>query len=207
MQDLLWGDPGVRNADGGGHQNYLRNFFRIHTSLSPPFQHSWGGKKEKKVLVAQSCSTLCDPTEYSPRGSPDQGISQAIILEWVAISTSTGSSLPRDWTHISRITGRFFTTEPPGKPIHWNGYHQKPENTKCWQGCRENETLVRCWWDCKMMQSDGKQHRVSLKIKNRTIFRFSNSTLGNSSKTLKTRSWRDICTLRLITALFTNAKW
>ena len=32
-----------------GHQNYLRNF-RIHTSLSSPFQYSWGGKKERKRL-------------------------------------------------------------------------------------------------------------------------------------------------------------
>ena len=26
------------------------------------------------------------------------------------------SSGPRDWTHISCLAGRFFTTEPPGKP-------------------------------------------------------------------------------------------
>ena len=29
------------------------------------------------------------------------GISQARILEWVAISFSRGSSWPRDWTHVS----------------------------------------------------------------------------------------------------------
>ena len=42
-------------------------------------------------------------------------ISQARILEWVAISFSKGFSLPRDQTDISCIAGRFFTTEPPGK--------------------------------------------------------------------------------------------
>ena len=31
------------------------------------------------------------------------GISQARILEWIAISFSRGSSPPRDWTHISCI--------------------------------------------------------------------------------------------------------
>ena len=44
---------------------------------------------------------------------------QARILEWVAISSSRGSSWSRDWTHISCascIAGGFFTTEPPGKP-------------------------------------------------------------------------------------------
>ena len=34
----------------------------------------------------QSCLTLCDPTDGSPRGSPVPGILQARILEWVAIS-------------------------------------------------------------------------------------------------------------------------
>ena len=40
------------------------------------------------VLVAQSCPTLCDPTDYSPPGSSVHGILQARILEWVAISFS-----------------------------------------------------------------------------------------------------------------------
>ena len=38
----------------------------------------------------------------------------------VAISSSRGSSQPRDWTRISCISciaGRFFTAEPLGKPI------------------------------------------------------------------------------------------
>ena len=36
----------------------------------------------------QSCSTLCDPTDGSPPGSPVPGILQARTLEWVAISFS-----------------------------------------------------------------------------------------------------------------------
>ena len=37
------------------------------------------------------------------------GILQARILEWVAMSSSRGSSQPRDQTQVSHITGRFFT--------------------------------------------------------------------------------------------------
>ena len=49
---------------------------------------------------------------YSPSSSSVHGISQARILEWVAISFSRGSSWPRDRTCIF-CTGRtFFTTEP-----------------------------------------------------------------------------------------------
>ena len=44
------------------------------------------------VLVAQSCLTLCDPTDCSPPGSSVHGISQSRILEWVAILSSRGSS-------------------------------------------------------------------------------------------------------------------
>ena len=36
----------------------------------------------------QSCSTLCDPIDGSPPGSPVPGILQARTLEWVAISFS-----------------------------------------------------------------------------------------------------------------------
>ena len=63
-------------------------------------------------LVTQSCPTLCNPLDCSPPGFPVHGISQARILEWVAISSSRGSFWPRDQTHVSYIAGRFFTAEP-----------------------------------------------------------------------------------------------
>ena len=68
-----------------------------------------------KVLVAQSCPALCDPIDCSLPGSSVYGILQTRILEWVAIPFSRGSSPPRDWTQVSYIAGRFFTTEPLAK--------------------------------------------------------------------------------------------
>ena len=41
------------------------------------------------VLVTQSCPTLCHSRDRSPPGSSVHGISQARILEWVAISFSS----------------------------------------------------------------------------------------------------------------------
>ena len=61
--------------------------------------------KKVKVLVTQSCPTLCDPMDWRPPGSSVHGILQARILEWVAISFSRGSSWPRDQTWVS-YTGR-----------------------------------------------------------------------------------------------------
>ena len=43
-------------------------------------------------IVAKLCPTLCNPVDYSPPDSSVHGISQARILEWVAISFSRGSS-------------------------------------------------------------------------------------------------------------------
>ena len=51
--------------------------------------------------VAQSCPTLYDPKDCSLPGSSVHGIFQAIVLEWIAISFSRGSSRPRDQTQVS----------------------------------------------------------------------------------------------------------
>ena len=61
------------------------------------------------MLVAQSCPTLCNPTDYSTPGSSVYWIFQGRILKWVAISFSRGSSQPRDQTWGSCIAGRFFS--------------------------------------------------------------------------------------------------
>ena len=62
-----------------------------------------------KVLVTQSCLTLCDPMDSSPPGSSVHRILQARIQKWVAIPFSRGSSQPRDWTWVYSIAGRYFT--------------------------------------------------------------------------------------------------
>ena len=53
-------------------------------------------------MRAQSCLTL-DSMGCSPPGSSVHGISQARILEWVAITSSRGSSLCSAQTHVSCI--------------------------------------------------------------------------------------------------------
>ena len=54
--------------------------------------------------VTQSCPNLCDPLDGSPPGSSVCGIFQARTLEWAAISSSRGSSPPRDGTHVSCVS-------------------------------------------------------------------------------------------------------
>ena len=59
-----------------------------------------------KMLVDQSCPTLCDPMDSRLPGSSVHRILQARILEWIAISFSGGSSWPRDRIRISCIDGQ-----------------------------------------------------------------------------------------------------
>ena len=56
------------------------------------------------IKLLQSCPTLCDPTDCSPPGSSVHEILQARILEWVAISSSRGSSQHRDQICVSNVT-------------------------------------------------------------------------------------------------------
>ena len=68
--------------------------------------------------VIQSCPTLCNLTDCSPPGSSVHGISQARLLEWVAMPSSRGSLRPRNWIYVSCVSCimvGFFTTEPLGK--------------------------------------------------------------------------------------------
>ena len=65
-------------------------------------------------LFAQSCLTLCDPMNCSPPGSSAHGISQARILEWVAISQGSNPDL----LHLLHWKADSLPLVPPGKPFH-----------------------------------------------------------------------------------------
>ena len=75
--------------------------FHQHETSCPGFSC-----RKVKVLLTQSCPTLCDPKDCSPPGSSVCGILQSRIQEWVAISFSRGSSQPRDWMWVSCTAGR-----------------------------------------------------------------------------------------------------
>ena len=80
--------------------------------------YSWLAKGNHACMFSR-VQTFCDPIDCSLPGSSVHGIFQARILKWVAISSSRGSSQPRDQTHVSCIScieGGFFTTESPRKP-------------------------------------------------------------------------------------------
>ena len=91
----------------------------------------------------QLCPTLCSPMDCSLPGSYIHGQRrvlckriQAEILECVAMPYSRGSTWPRDHIHFScnsGIAGRFFTSEPPQKPLNWGPLnHPSPKLWDPW---------------------------------------------------------------------------
>ena len=62
----------------------------------------------KRPVSPQSCMPLCNPMDCRPSSSSVHGILQAWTLKCIVIPFSRGSSGPRDWIWICRITGRFF---------------------------------------------------------------------------------------------------
>ena len=68
--------------------------------------------------------------DSNPPDSSVHGISQARILEWVAISFSRGSSRPRDWTHVSCIDKQVL-------------YHLSHKQSPIWVYPKSNERVLK----------------------------------------------------------------
>ena len=56
------------------------------------------------------------PMDCRPPGSSDSGIFQARITEWVVLPSLGDVPDPGIEPESPELAGRFFTTEPPGKP-------------------------------------------------------------------------------------------
>ena len=108
-----------------------------------------------RVLVTQSCPTLCDPLDCSLPGFSICGIFQARILEWIAISFSRGSSWPRYWTQVSWIAGRLFTVWATKKEE--NGPQSRQDM------CKKNKLqLARLWLRVKQRRTLWSPHMSSI---------------------------------------------
>ena len=64
---------------------------------------TYGRIKEIWSMLSHSVMSDCYSMDCSPLGSSVRGISQARILEWVAISSSRGSSQSSDRTSFSCV--------------------------------------------------------------------------------------------------------
>ena len=110
-------------ASSGPYKVFLPISQKVRKLLSSflLFIRSYGGKsrlgKKGKVLVTQSCLTLCDPMDCSPPGSSAHGILQARVLEWVTMSFSRGLPEPGIDPRSLALQADSLLSEPPGSPI------------------------------------------------------------------------------------------
>ena len=102
----------------------LEVFMNISISTLSVLFYPFPGMKDSLVSLStlkvssgkSHISILCTQLFASPPRSSVHQITQTRILEWVATSSSKGSSWPRDQTHVSCLAGRFFTTKLLEKP-------------------------------------------------------------------------------------------
>ena len=76
--------------------------------------------------------TPCDPMGCNRPGTSVHGILQARVLDWIAISSSSGSSSPRVRTLVSCLAGGFFTSEPSGKSTKEDKQLQSQHRQSSW---------------------------------------------------------------------------
>ena len=107
--EVVSGGRAHGGEDGGQEINFYSDHNGKHWKIL--------SRKECMYCVCaqslQSCPTRCDPMDCSPLASSVQGILQARILEWFAISFSRDLPKPRiePATLASHaLAGRFFTT-------------------------------------------------------------------------------------------------
>ena len=77
---------------------YIRCAVLSHSVMSDPFMTQW---------------TVANQAPLS------MGILQESLLEWVAMPSSRGSSLPRDQTQVSHVQADYLPSDfPPGKSMY-----------------------------------------------------------------------------------------
>ena len=110
------------------------------------------GAIRKKVLVAQSCLTLCHPMECRPPESSVHGILQARVLEWLPFPSPGDLPNPGIEAGSPAFQADALTSVPPGKPIFssWfspNAYFLVVQMVKHLSTMRETQVQSLGWED------------------------------------------------------------
>ena len=113
------------------------------------------------VLSHSLCPTLWDPMDCSPPGSSvhgnfpgkNTGVGYHFLFQ--------GSSWPRDWIQVSCIAGRFFTSEPPKKPLLGIQFSSVQSLSRVrlfvtpWtEACQASLSIINSWSLPKLMSTE-----------------------------------------------------
>ena len=92
-----------------------------------------------QLLVPQSCLTLCSPMDCSLPGSSVHGISQARILERVAVSFSRDLPNPEINPRSPALQASSLPSEPPGKLSQYKEDCSEPSSIQTCEGAQSRE--------------------------------------------------------------------
>ena len=95
------------------------HFLFLFFLKTPPLFHRVESPVGAVCVCSLSRTWLCDPMDCGPPGFSVHGISQAKILEWVAISSSRGSSWPRDGICLLHLLHGQADSLPTALPRKW----------------------------------------------------------------------------------------
>ena len=131
------------------NQKLIWWYYKREPGISTDFpQHTWvyGVCVSMCAKSLQSCPAFCNSMDCSPPGSSVHEIFQAVILEWVAISSSRVSSRFRDQTCVSCL-GRHIL-------YHWAIW--EAHMTLCVCQNSGNCTIRRMHWSvCEYLNKKG----------------------------------------------------
>ena len=115
-------------------------------------------------VVSKSYLIVCSPVDYSLPGSSVHGILHARILKWVAMTSSRGSSQPRDQTQVSPTAGGFLTTEPPEKPRKQLYPNQEKKIKRILSLIHMSKTTWTYFWLLRMFGCASVTKRLNVKV-------------------------------------------
>ena len=118
--------------NGNTNSFYQGIFFSVRTST---WEITFGTEERGWYVLNEFCAHS-DPTDYSPPGSSVHEISQARILEWVAISYSRGSNpgLPhcRQILYHLNHQGSSFLNKENSPQTQWLLHYKDQGIDLCW---------------------------------------------------------------------------
>ena len=87
--------------------NWIKMLKKITNNSNPRKMKVWFTQSGKWHYI--HAQLIVTPWTIVHQAPLSMGILQEIVLEWVAMPSSRGSSQPRDQTQVFHVTGRFFT--------------------------------------------------------------------------------------------------
>ena len=146
----VYSDVGLSRAYIQSREWFLPAIFTTLPPSPSEFLHLWSFNSADLAWATLSrVQFFWDPMDCSQPGCSVHGISQARILEWVAIPFSRGSSPPRDRTWVFCTAADSLASEQPGKPVRpWLTFKLKIATTYIWWGFLDvsiKRIFLRVW--------------------------------------------------------------